>query len=333
MIYWGFVMGLHAAGRLRSLVLALLLFAPDAAFAQGAPEFPNKPIRLLVGFTPGGGIDTVARLVAQEAGKHLPVPIVVENKPGLGGSIAGEAVARAEPDGYTLFVTAPGSAVINPHLLKDLNYKFEDTRGVTLIGLVPLVVVTHPGSSLHSLADLVRAAKANPGKLNYGTVGVGTSNHMATALFEMLAGIRMTHVPYKGPQANTDLLAGRLDLIFDAITTATPFIRENQYRALAVTTKVRSPMLPSVPTIAELGYPDYEASNWYGVVAPARTPEAVVARLNAAFAKAIGTAETKKRLEEMGMIVDGGSPASFETFLRAQYQRMGEVVRLSGAKQ
>lgn len=314
------------------LAAAFLAITTHAtASAQNVPAFPNKPIKMLVGFTPGGGIDTVARLAAQEASKHLAVPVIVENRPGLGGSIAGEAVARAAPDGYTIFVTAPGSAVINPHLLKDLNYKVEDTRGVTLIGLVPLVIVTHPGSKLHTLSDLVKAAKSNPGGLNYGTVGVGTSNHMATALFEMVSGIKMAHVPYKGPQANTDLLAGRLDLIFDAITTATPFIKENQYRALAVTTTVRSPMLPAVPTIAESGYPDYEASNWYGIVAPAGTPQDIVAKLNDAFVKAIRAPETTKRLEDMGVIVAANTPSQFDEFLRAQYQRMGEVVRLSGA--
>jgi tripartite-type tricarboxylate transporter receptor subunit TctC len=317
--------------RLALLTAAAASLAGSAA-AQDGKNFPNKPIRVLVGFTPGGGIDTVARVVAQEAAKEFSVPIIVENKPGLGGSIAGEAVARAEADGHTLFVTAPGSAVINPHLIKELGYKFEDTKAVTLIGLVPLVVVTHPGTNLHALGDLVSQAKASPGKLNYGTVGVGTSNHMATALFEMTAGVQMTHVPYKGPQANTDLLAGRLDLIFDAITTATPFIKENQYRPLAVTTKVRSPMLPNVPTIAESGFPDYEASNWYGIVAPAQTPADIVAKLNAAFVKAIRSPEVTKRLEGMGVIVSANSSAEFDQFLATQYRRMGEVVRATGAK-
>ncbi len=316
--------------RLALLALALLWLQP--ANAQDTKDFPSKPIRLLVGFTPGGGIDTVARLVAQEASKDLPVPIVVENKPGLGGSIAGEAVARAEPDGYTLFVTAPGSAVINPHLLKDLGYKFEDTRGVTLIGLVPLVVVTHRNSPYQSLANIVDAAKARPGQLNYGTVGVGTSNHMATALFELMAGVQMTHVPYKGPQANTDLLAGRLDLIFDAITTATPFIKEGQYRALAVTTKTRSPLLPDVPTIAELGYADYQASNWYGIVAPAGTPPQIMARLNSLFVKAIRSREATERLQKMGMIIAANAPGEFDQFLQAEYKRMGEVVRAAAVK-
>lgn len=318
--------------RLFVSALAALLASALPVGAQDAKDFPTKNIRLLVGFTPGGGIDTAARIVAQEASKELPIPIVVENKPGLGGSIAGQEVARAEPDGYTLFLTAPGSAVINPHLLKDLGYKFEDTRAVTLVGLVPLVVVTHKGSPFQSLADIVKAAKAKPATLNYGTVGVGTSNHMATALFEMMAGIQMTHVPYKGPQANTDLLAGRLDLIFDAITTATPFIKEGQYRALAVTTKSRSPLLPDVATIAELGYPDYQASNWYGIVAPAGTPPQLIARLNAIFVKAIRSPEATQRLEKMGLIVSANSPAEFDQFLKDEYKRMGEVVRAAAVK-
>ena len=305
---------------------------PSLAEAQSARPFPTRPVRLLVGFTAGGGIDAIARIVAQEASKHLSHPIVIENKPGLAGGIAAETVAKSEADGHTLLMTAPGSAVINPHLIKDLSYKFDDMTAVTLVGLVPLVVVTHTGSKLHSLHDVIATAKAHPGSLNYGSVGVGTSNHMATVLFEMLSGIQMTHVPYKGPQANTDLLAGRLDLIFDAITTATPFIQASQYRPLAVTTKTRSPLLPSVPTIAESGFPDYEASNWYGIVAPAQTPKELVSKLHEVFVTAIRSPEVMKRLEDIGMNVAANTPADFDEFLREQYRRMGDIVRTTGVK-
>lgn len=316
--------------RSAGIVVSMLAVALNCAAAQNAERFPSRPIRLLVGFTAGGGIDAIARIVAQEAAKELGQPIIIENKAGLAGGIAADTVAKSEPDGYTLLVTAPGSAVINPHLVKDLPYKLEDTRGVTLIGLVPLVVVTHAASKLRSLADLVAAAKANPNGLNYGTVGVGTSNHMATELFELVSGVRMTHVPYKGPQANTDLLAGRLDLIFDSITTAAPFISQDQYRALAVTTKSRSPLLPAVATISELGYPNYEASNWYGVVAPARTPNDVVEKLNAAFVKAIRAPEVTKRLETVGLIISANKPAEFDAFIANQYGSMAEIVRAAG---
>ena len=315
-------------------ILVRLLAASMAALpvALAAQEFPSRPIRLLVGFTPGTGIDVIARVLAPEAAKYLGQPVLVENRAGAGGNIAADAVAKAPPDGYALHWAAPGSAVINHLINKAMPYGFHDLQPVSMIGLIPLVVIVPAQSPLKSLDDLASAAKASPGKLNYGTPGIGTSNHLATELFLYQAKVKMAHVPYKGSAANLDLLAGSLNVIFDSITTATPFIQSGKVRALAVTTAVRSPLLPEVRTIAEQGYPGYEASNWYAITAPAGTPAPVVQKLNADFVKAARAPEVEKRLQGLGVIVVGSTPEELRKFLDAQYEAIGRVVKESGLR-
>ncbi|MBS0337031.1 MAG: tripartite tricarboxylate transporter substrate binding protein [Proteobacteria bacterium] len=312
-----------------------LLLAGCALALPGTPsaqDFPKHPIRLYVGFTPGTGIDVVARIVAAEASKSLAQPVIVENKAGAGGNIAGDATAKAAPDGYSLHWAAPGSAVINHHLNKSMPYAYKDLVPVSLVGIVPLVVIVPTQSPYKSLADLVAAAKANPGKLSYGTPGIGTSNHMATELFLYSAKIRATHVPYKGSAATQDLLAGNLDFIFDSITTATPFITSGKMRPLALTTAMRSPLLPDVATIAEQGYPGYEASNWYAVMAPHGTPAAIIQKLNAEFVKASRAPEVEKRMQSLGVIVVASSADELRKFVDAQYEAIGRVVREAGIR-
>ena len=309
---------------MRFLFAAILAAASGLAAAQ---DFPTRPIRLFVGFTPGTGIDVVARIVAIEVSKNLPQPVVVENRAGAGGNIAAEAAIKSSNDGYSLHWAAPGSAVINHHLIKSMPYGFKDLVPVSLIGLVPLVVIVPTASPLKSLADLTAAAKADPGKLSYGTPGIGTSNHMATELFLWHAKVRATHIPYKGSAANNDLLGGALDFIFDSITTATPFINGGKVRALAVTTAVRSPLLPDVATIAQQGYPGYEASNWYAVMTPAGTPAPVIQKLNSEFVKAARSPEVEKRLQSLGVIVTATSADELRKFLDTQYEAMGRVVK------
>ncbi len=308
---------------------ACTLFAPAVSVAQ---EFPLRPIRLYVGFTPGTGIDVVARIVAGEVSKSIGQPVVVDNRAGAGGNIAGDAAAKAAPDGYSLHWAAPGSAVINHHLNKSMPYAFKDLAPVSLIGIVPLVVIVPTASPLKTLADVVNAARTDPGKLSFGTPGVGTSNHMATELFLYSAKIKATHIPYKGSAANQDLLAGSLTFIFDSITTATPFITGGRVRALAVTTAVRSPMLPDVPTIAEQGYPGYDAANWYAVTVPTGTPAPIVQKLNAEFVKAVRTPDVEKRVQALGVIVAGSSVEDLRKFLDAQYESIGRVVREAGIR-
>jgi len=314
---------------MRTLLAVVLLAVSGLAAAQ---DFPNRPIRLFVGFTPGTGIDVVARIVAAEVSKSLPQPIVVENRAGAGGNIAAEAAIKASNDGYALHWAAPGSAVINHHLIKNMPYRFKDLEPVSLIGLVPLVVIVPTQSAFKSLADIVAAARAAPGKLSYGTPGIGTSNHMATELFLFQAKVRATHIPYKGSAANNDLLAGTLDFIFDAITTSTPLIKGGKVRPLAVTTAVRSPLVPDVATIEQQGYPGYAASNWYAVVAPAGTPAPVIQKLNAEFVKAARSPEVEKRLQSLGVIVTATPADELRKFLDAQYEAMGRVVKDAGIR-
>ena len=323
---------------MRKPLVARLLAAAFAACALAAPvvataqDFPSRPIRLYVGFTPGTGIDVVARIVATEVSKNIGQPVVVENRAGAGGNIAGDAAAKAAPDGYSLHWAAPGSAVINHHLNKSMPYGYRDLAPVTLIGIVPLVVIVPTQSPFKTLADVANAAKASPGKLSFGTPGVGTSNHMATELFLYSAKISATHVPYKGSAANQDLLAGSLAFIFDSITTATPFISGGRVRPLAVTTAVRSPMLPDVQTIAEQGYPGYNAANWYAVTEPNGTPAPIVQKLNAEFVKAVRTPEVEKRMQALGVIVAGSSVDDLRGFLDAQYESIGRVIKEAGIR-
>ncbi len=316
----------------RLLAAALAACAVATSAAGLAQEFPNRPIRLYVGFTPGTGIDVVARIVAAEVSKNIGQPVVVENRPGAGGNIAGDAAAKAAPDGYSLHWAAPGSAVINHHLNKAMPYAFKDLAPVTLIGIVPLVVIVPANSPYKTLADVANAMKATPGKLSFGTPGVGTSNHMATELFLYNAKAKATHIPYKGSAANQDLLAGSLAFIFDSITTATPFITGGRVRPLAVTTAMRSPMLPDVQTIAEQGYPGYDAANWYAVTAPNGTPAPIVQKLNAEFVKAVRTPEVEKRLQGLGVIVAGSSVDELRRFLDTQYESIGRVVKEAGIR-
>lgn len=315
-------------------LLAPLLAACALAFAGASPaqDFPSRPIRLYVGFTPGTGIDVVARIVAAEVSKTLSQPVVVDNKAGAGGNIAGDATAKAAPDGYSLHWAAPGSAVINHHLNKAMPYAYKDLVPVSLVGIVPLVVIVPTQSPHKSLSDLVAAMRANPAKLSYGTPGIGTSNHMATELFLFTAKVRATHVPYKGSAATQDLLAGNLDFIFDSITTATPFITSGKMRPLALSTAMRSPLLPEVTTIAEQGYPGYEASNWYAVMAPQGTPPAILQKLNAEFVKASRSPEVEKRMQSLGVIVVGSTQEELRKFVDGQYAAIGRVVKEAGIR-
>jgi tripartite-type tricarboxylate transporter receptor subunit TctC len=316
-----------ARSMLTGLVLATLaLPVGDSAQAQTEP-FPNRPIRLQVGYAAGGGIDAVSRIVAEEVSKLLPQRTVVENRPGGGGMIASDFVAKAEPDGHILMTAAAGSVVISPHLKKAMPYRIEDFTGVTLMGAGPLLIIVRDGSPIKDLGDLIKRAKDAPGTITYGSPGIGTSNHTAALMFEQAAGIKLQHVPYKGPEANMDLLAGRIDLVFDALTTATSFIKDGRVRALAITTKERSLELPSVPTIAESGFAGFNASNWYGIVAPAKTPPATIEKLNAAFLAALRTPSVKEKLNAIGFTVAGTSVADFNDFLKSEYQKMGAAIR------
>src|SRR5687767_3786443 len=313
------------------LAAAFLLCAAGLACAQ---SYPVRPIRIIVPFPPGGGNDTVARAIAQEASPGLGQSIVVDNRPGAGGIIGAHEAARAAPDGYTLFLGGVGSHAVNPNLHSKLPYDpIKDFAPITLVASAPSVLVVHPSVPARSIAEFAAFVRANPGKLNYASNGNGSSSHMAAVLYETNAGVKMTHVPYKGfGPALTDLMSGRIELMFNSIVAILPHIQSGKLRALAVTSRKRSSLLPEVPTLAEAGLPEYEAGSWYGILAPAGTPPAVLQRLHVEITRAVQTPEVQKRLAGEGADVIGSTPQEFAAHIAAELARMREVVRAGGMR-
>jgi len=317
-----------------SFVVAFLLVVVTLVpvLAQG-PGFPSKPIRLIVPSAAGGSTDTVARVVAKAASAYLGVPVVIENKPGAGGNLASEIVAAAPPDGYTLLVPYGGFA-INPSLYTKLNFDpVKDFEPVILMCTVTGILVVNPAVPARSVPELIALAKANPGKVNFASAGAGTVTHLAGELFKSMAGIEMVHVPYKGSNpALMDLLAGQVQVMFANVPGTVQHVESGKLRILAVNGAQRSTLFPDVPTVAEAGLPGYEASTWFGVMAPARTPREVVARLNAAFARALASPEVASAFAMEGATAGGGPPEQFGAFVRSEIDKWGKVVRASGAK-
>jgi tripartite-type tricarboxylate transporter receptor subunit TctC len=316
---------------LRFIVLACCTLLALPLFAQ---DYPLRPVRLIVPFPPGGGNDIVARAVAQELGKSLGQQFVVDNRAGAGGAIGAELAARSPADGYTLFLGGVGSHVVNPSLHAKLSYDpVRDFAPVTLIASAPSVLVVHPSLQAASLSELTALAKAHPGKLNYASNGNGSSAQLAAVLYESMAGVRMVHVPYKGvAQALVELMSGEVQVMFGTLVAILPHIKAGRLRALAVTGKNRSASLPEVPTLAEAGLPGYEAGSWYGILAPAGTPAAVVARLNSEINRAIRQPEVRERLAADGAEVIGGTPDDFASHLKIELSRMGKLVRQAGIR-
>jgi tripartite-type tricarboxylate transporter receptor subunit TctC len=297
-------------------------------FAFAEEPYPARTVRLVCGTAPGTGMDAVARILAGEVSKTLGQTVFVDNKVGFGGNIGADFVAKSPPDGYTLFI-AGSSTVISTFLVKQMPFKYEDMVPITLVGYLPLVIIVSPRSPFTSLAALVDAAKANPGKLNFGTAGVGTTNHLAGELLNYRAKITTTHIPYKTPVA-FDVISGTLDYAVDSATSAVPHIKAGTLRALAVTTNVRSAALPDVPTIAELGYPDFDTSIWYVLLVPALTPPAVINRLNTEFVRAARLPEVAPRLASIGLIVRATSAPDAQTFMDTQRREFGALIKAIG---
>ena len=310
---------------------ALLLCAAGLASAQ---TYPTKPIQFIVPFPPGGGNDTVARAIAQQASPALGQPIVVDNRPGAGGIIGADAAAKAAPDGHTIFLGGVATHAVNPHLHPKLSYDpIKDFAPITLVASAPSVLVVHPSVPARTIADFAAYARANPGKLNYASNGNGSSSHMAAVLYETNAGVKMTHVPYKGVgPALTDLMSGRIELMFNSIVAILPHIQAGKLRALAVTSKSRSSLLPDVPSIAESGWPAYEAGSWYGILAPAGTPPAIIDRLHREIVKSLKEPEVQKRLAGEGAEVIGSTPQEFAAHIRSELARMGQAIKAAGIK-
>ena len=327
--------------RRRPLLAAPLLLATPALApsARAQAPFPNKSLRLIVGFTPAGTTDIAARIMAQALGNRLGQQVIVENRPGAGSNIANEVVAKADPDGYTLLMATISSAAINYSLYgARMPIKPEDLAAVGLLLRVPNVIFVNNDLPVHSLRELVAYAKANPGKLNHGSSGSGTSLHMTGELLKSVAGIEMTHVPFRGsgPMIQ-EIIAGRVEVGVDNLPSVIGHIKDGRVRALAMTTATRSPALPDCPTTAEQGLPDVEATAWFGCQAPARTPRPIIERLGAEIDAVVKDPVTWRKLEELGgMKPDvgpdhGTTPAGFEAFIRAEIIKWGEVVRRSGA--
>ena len=311
-------------------MLSVALPLPLAA----AQAYPDKPIRVIVPVPAGGTPDVVARMVAPGLSTLLGQQLVIDNRGGAGGLIGAELAAKAIPDGYTLFFSSPGSLTILPHLQKQVAYDaLKDFAPISLVSIGPFLLITHPSVPARTVKELIALARAEPGKLNYASAGNGAANHLAMELFKSMAGVNVTHVPYKGaPQAVTDLIGGSVNLMFNSIPPVLQHIKTGRLRLLGVASAKRSPQLPDVPTISEAGVPGYEAITWFGLLAPAKTPKAIIGRLNDVMVKVVHAPDLKSQLEIQGYDPVGSSPEAFAAFIRAESEKYAKVVKFSGAK-
>lgn len=309
--------------------LSLAALCPAPAFAQG-----GKVTKLVVGFPAGQGIDLLARLVADRLRDELGETVIVENKPGQGGSIALGQVARAAPDGSTLLMSAMAALVMNPYLYKNVTYDtLKSFQPVARVADLPLVLVVNPKLPVHTLAELIAYAKANPDKLSHSSSGNGTVSHVAMDELKRAAGIRIMHVPYQGSAAAmTDLVAGNVTVAMDTVAVTRPLIKSGQLRLIAVGSTERLPFFPDTPTIAELGFPGFEANAWVGILVPAQTAPEYVARLAAALQKIVNTPEMRAGLDSIGALPKPSTTPEFESFLNAEYARWGKAIAESGIK-
>jgi tripartite-type tricarboxylate transporter receptor subunit TctC len=314
----------------QSLTLALCWLACTSALAQ----YPNKPIKIVVPFPAGGTTDILARAVGGELQKSLGQPVVIENRAGAGGNIGSDVVAKSSPDGYTLLMGTVGTHGINVTLYPKMPYDaVKDFAPVSLVAGVPNVLVAAPSFAPNSVKELIDAAKKEPDKLTFASSGSGTSIHLSAELFKLMANVQMTHVPYKGSSAALpDVLSGQVNVMFDNAPSVIPHIRGGKLKALAVTSSARSPALANVPTIAEAGLTGYEASSWFGILAPAGTPKEIVDKLSQTIAKALQTPEMKERLSAQGADAVGSTPEQFTTHIKSEIDKWSKVVKASGAK-
>jgi tripartite-type tricarboxylate transporter receptor subunit TctC len=324
-------MGARRRMRVAALVLASVL-AATAAHAQQA-AYPSRPLRLILPFPPGGSTDLLGRALAERLGDSLRQAVVPENRPGAGGNVGAEAAARSAPDGYTLVLCAP-SLAISPSLYRKLNYDpLRDLVPVGLVATIPNLLVVHPSVPVRTLAELAQHARVNPGKLNFGTGGPGTSNQLAADMFKSLTKTDIVLVPYKGAEtAMLALLAGQVQMLVIGTPASTTHVKSGKLRALALLGRERYPDLPDVPTAAESGMPEFEVDTWYGVLAPAGVPREVVARLNGDLVRIMRAPDMRERLATMGIQPLASTPEEFGEFLKNEVARWGKVVRESGAQ-
>jgi len=315
---------------LRGLAALLVAVAPLAL----ADAYPTKPIHFIVPYPAGGPLDTVARLLGQKVSESVHQAVVVENRPGAGGNIGAEAVARSAPDGYTILMGAVATHAINPTLYSSIPYDpVKDFAPVTQVAWTPNVLVVNPKLPVHDVKEFVAYAKAHPGELNFGSGSTGSAGHLAGELFKTMAGVQMVHVPYKGAgPAMQDLIGGQIQLMFDNLASSLGQIRAAKVRALAVTTAKRSSLAPELPTIAESGLPGFDISTWFGIFAPGGTPRPVVDRLHDEFVKALDAPEVRATMNKMGAEPVGNTPEQFAAYIQSEAKKYAQVIKASGAK-
>jgi tripartite-type tricarboxylate transporter receptor subunit TctC len=317
-----------------SSAFAMFLLWASVAATVAAQTYPTKPLRMVVPFPPGGTTDILGRVAAQKLGEALGQQVIVDNRPGAGGNIGTELVAKSPPDGYTL-LTDPGSTLtINPSLFAKLPFDpLKDFAPVTILAAVPNLLVVHPSLPVRSVKELIALAKAKPGQLNYASSGAGQSTHLSMELFKSMAHVNMIHVAYKGSSpAITDLLGGHVLLMFDNMPSALPHAKAGKLRGIAVSTARRSPVMPDVPTVAESGLPGFEVSVWFAVLAPAATPREIVERLNGILVKALQSADVRERLSSQGAEPIGGTPADFTAVMKRDLAKWAKVVKDANIK-
>jgi tripartite-type tricarboxylate transporter receptor subunit TctC len=311
---------------------ALLAAGAGAARAQPAP-WPSRPVRMVIAFAPGGPTDIVARVIAQKLSEQLGQPVIVENRPGAGGNLAAEIVAKAPPDGYTLFYNT-SAITIGPALYGKVNYDtLKDFAPISTTATNPMVLMVHPSLPPKTAKEFVDYAKAHPGKLNYGSSGSGTITHLATAALASQLGLQMTHVPYKGSApALVDLAAGNVQLMTDTVNSAMPYLKDGRMRALAVTMPRRLAVLPDVPTLSETVMPGMEMTAWQGIVAPAGTPAPVIQRVHAEVQRALASPDVRAKLQAAGTEILGSTPEEYAAYIRSEMARWAKIVKETGAK-
>jgi tripartite-type tricarboxylate transporter receptor subunit TctC len=311
-----------------------LCFLLSLSFAASAQPYPTKPIRFVVPYPAGGPLDTVARLLGQKVSESVKQPVIVDNKPGAGGNIGADVVAKSAPDGYTILMGAVATHAINPTLYASIPYDpVRDFQPITQVASTPNVLIVNNSVPATSVREFIAYAKANPGKLNFGSGSTGSAGHLAGELFKAMAGVDMVHVPYKGAAAAMqDLIGGRVQLMFDNYASAATQVRAGTVKALAVTTAKRSALAPDLPTIAESGLPGFDINTWFGIFAPAGTSKEIVARLHAEFTRALALPNVREKLVNLGAEPVGNRPEEFAAYIKSEAEKYARVIKASGAK-